>query len=170
MLYSLTMENNCLEQESSVFQMNNIESKNNYYVDHLLEEYPRTFNELILKDGNRAAILYNDALISKENKEVLPPYDYFVFSRKGLTQFNSSYKDFLGWTITTNAIELLIELSDGREVENIVVSEWKRWKRNRINKGLIPLKMVLRSVTVTGIHLEDGIEGFYNNILKNLIL
>jgi hypothetical protein len=164
------MENNSLEQESSVFQTNNIESKNNHYVEELLDEYPKTFRELILKDGSRAAILYNDALISKENKEILPPYDYFVFSSKGLTQFNCSYKGFLSWTITTNAIELLIELSSGEEVRDLVVSEWKRWRRNRINKGIIPFKIVLRSVTVTGVHLEDGIEDFYNGILKNLIL
>jgi hypothetical protein len=100
----------------------------------------------------------------------LPPYDYFVFSSKGLTQFNASYKGFLSWPITTNAVSALIELSEGEEIENLVVSEWKRWKRNRRNKGLIPLKMVLRSVTVTGVHLEDGIESFYNDILKNLVL
>ncbi len=164
------MENNSLEQESSMFQMNNIESKNNYYVEELLDKYPKTFRELILKDGSRAAILYNDALISKENKEILPPYDYFVFSSKGLTQFNCSYKGFLSWPITTNAVSALIELSDGQEIENLVVSEWKRWKRVRRNKGLMPLKMVLRSVTVTGIHLEDGIEDFCNNFLKNLVL
>jgi hypothetical protein len=76
----------------------------------------------------------------------------------------------LGWTITTNAIASLIELSDGQEVEDLVVSEWKRWKRNRINKGIIPLKMVLRSVTVTGVHLRYGIEDFYKNVLSYMNL
>ena len=164
------MENNRLEQESSMFQINNIENKNNHYLEKLLEEYPKTVEGLILKDGSRAVVLYNDALISEENKEVLPPYDYFVFSSKGLTQFNSSYKGFLGYTITTNAIASLIELSRGEEVRGLVVSEWKKWKRNRINKGLMPLKMVLRSVTVTGVHLEDGIEAFYNDVLPRLDL
>ncbi len=46
----------------------------------------------------------------------------------------------------------------------------RRWKRNRINKGLMPLKMVLRSVTVTGIHQDEGIEDFYENILTKLNL
>jgi hypothetical protein len=147
---------------------NNIEAKNNYYTEKILGEYPKTFKELILKDGSRSAVLYNDSLISENNKEILPPYDYFVFSKYGLTEFNSSYKGFLGWTIVTNAVESLIELSNGNEVENLVVYEWRKWKRNRINKGLIPLKMVLRSVKVTGIHLEDGIEDFYNYVIKNL--
>ncbi len=162
------MENNLLEQSVVEEEDIPLETKNIQYVDRLLEEQPRTFKELVLKDGSRSAVLYNDALISKENKEMLPPYDYFVFSKYGLTQFNSSYKGFLGWSITTDAIEALIELSNGQEVENIVVSEWKRWKRNRINKGLFPLKMVLRSVTVTGIHLEDGIGDFYKNIFGKL--
>ncbi len=164
------MENNLLEQSLFEVEDTTIEAKNIQYVDRLLDEQPKTFKELVLKDGSRSAVLYNDSLISKENKEILPPYEYFVFSKYGLTQFNSSYKGFLGWNITTSAIEALIELSNGQEVENLVVSEWKKWKRNRINKGLFPLKMVLRSVTVTGIHLEDGIEDFYENVLRELDL
>jgi hypothetical protein len=156
--------------EQDIFEVgdNNIEAKNNYYTEKILGEYPKTFKELILKDGSRSAVLYNDSLISENNKEILPPYDYFVFSKYGLTEFNSSYKGFLGWTIVTNAVESLIELSNGNEVENLVVYEWRKWKRNRINKGLIPLKKILRTVTVTGIHLEDGIEDFYNYVIKNL--
>lgn len=164
------MENNHLEGASFNLDTLSIKERNNCYVEKLLEEYPRTIKELILKDGSKSAVLYNDVLISEENKEILPPYKYFVFSKYGLTQFNSSYKGFLGWTITTNAIAALIELSNGEEVENLVVSERKRWKRNRINKGLIPFKMVLRSVTVTGIHQEEGIEDFYNGIIKRLNL
>jgi hypothetical protein len=164
------MENYHLEQGPFEVGDKSMEANNNYYVEGLLDEYPKSFKELTLKDGTRAAVLYNDALISQENKEVLPPYEYFVFSKYGLTQFRSSTKKFLGWTITTNAISALIELSNGQEVENLVVSEWKRWKRNRINKGLIPLKMVLRFVTVTGIHQDDGIEDFYENVLTKLDL
>lgn len=164
------MENNLLEQSLFEAEDNSVEVKNNRYVEKLLDEYPQTFKELVLKDNTKAAVLYNDALISEENKEVLPPYDYFVFSKYGLTQFNCSYKGFLSWTITTNAITSLIELSNGQEIEGLVVSEWKRCVRNRINKGIKPLKMVLRSVTVTGIHLEDGIEDFYNYVIKNLDL
>jgi hypothetical protein len=164
------MENNHLEQCHFEAEDNTVEAKNNHYVEQLLVEHPRTFKELLLKDGTKAAVLYNDALISQENKEILPPYEYFVFSKYGLTQFKSSTKKFLGWTITTNAISALIELSNGQEVENLVVSEWKRWKRNRINKGLMPLKMVLRSVTVTGIHQEDGIEDFYEDVIRKLNL
>ena len=165
------MENICLEQDLfEVGDGSNIEAKNSCYVKNLLGEYPEIFKELILKDGTESAILYNDSLVSKENKEILPPYDYFVFSKYGLTQFNSSYKGFLGWTVITNAVESLIELSNGNVVEDLVVSEWKRWKRNRINKGLLPLKMVLRSVTVTGLHLEDGIEDFYNYVIRDLNL
>jgi hypothetical protein len=164
------MENNHLEQGHFEAEDNSLEAKNNQYVEELLQEYPRTIKELILKDGSKSAVLYNDALIRPEDKEVLPPYEYFVFSKYGLTQFRSSTKNFLGWTITTNAISALIELSNGQEVENLVVSEWKRWKRNRINKGLMPLKMVLRSVTVTGIHQDEGIEDFYENILTKLNL
>jgi hypothetical protein len=164
------MENNHLEQGPSESEDNSLEAKNNHYVEALLEEYPRTIKELILKDGSKAAVLYNDALISQEDKEALPSYEYLVFSKYGLTQFRSSTKKFLGWTITTNAISALIELSNGQEVENLVVSEWKRWKRNRINKGLMPLKMVLRSVTVTGIHQDDGIEDFCENVLTKLDL
>ncbi len=164
------MENNLLEQSLFEVEGPNIETKNIRYVEKFLDELPTIFNELVLQDGSRAAVLYNDALISEENKEILPPYDYFVFSKYGLTQFNSSYKGFLGWTITTNAIASLIELSDGQEVEDLVVSEWKKWKRNRINKGIIPLKMVLRSVTVTGVHLRYGIEDFYMNVLSYMNL
>lgn len=159
-----------MEQGHFEAEDNSLEAKNNQYVEELLQEYPRTIKELILKDGSKSAVLYNDALIRPEDKEVLPPYEYFVFSKYGLTQFRSSTKNFLGWTITTNAISALIELSNGQEVENLVVSEWKRWKRNRINKGLMPLKMVLRSVTVTGIHQDEGIEDFYENILTKLNL
>jgi len=170
-LYFLTVENiNLIEQDIFEVGDNNIEAKNNYYTEYFLEEYPETFKELILKDNSRSAVLYNDSLISEKNKEILPPYDYFVFSKYGLTEFNSSYKGFLGWTIVTNAVESLIKLSNGQEVEGLVVSEWKRWKRNRINKGLLPLKMVLRSVTVSGVHLEDGVEDFYNYVIKNLDL
>lgn len=154
--------------EQNFLEYIDIETKNNQYVESLLEEQSGTFKELLLEDGSRSAVLYNDSSISEENKEILPPYSYFVFSKYGLTQFNSSYNGFLGWTITTKAISSLIELSNGQEVENLVVYEWKKWKRNRINKGLIPLKMVLRSVTVTGVHLEDGIEDFYNNIIRKL--
>jgi hypothetical protein len=168
MLYFSVMETIHLEQD--LFEVEDIEAKNSYYTKKLLEEYPETFKELVLKDDSTSAILYNDALIGEENKEILPPYDYFVFSKYGLTEFNSSYKGFLGWTIITNAVESLIELSNGQEVKDLVVYEWRKWKRNRINKGLIPLKMVLRSVTVTGSHLEDGIEDFYNGVIKNLDL
>jgi hypothetical protein len=164
------MENIHLEQNLFEAEDMSIEAKNNYYIEKLLEEYPKTFKELVLKDGSKSAVLYNDALISEENKEILPPYKYFVFSKYGLTKFNSSYKGFLGWTIITNAVESLIELSNGQEVKNLVVYEWRQWKRNRINKGLIPLKMVFRSVTVTGSHLGDGIEDFYNGVVKNLDL
>jgi hypothetical protein len=168
---NIHLEQNILEiGNNNEVGNSNIEIKNSYYVEKLLEEYPKTFKELILRDGSESAVLYNDALISEENKEILPPYEYFVFSKYGLTQFNSSYKGFLGWTIITNAVESLIKLSDGREVEDLVVYEWKKWKRNRINKGLIPLKMVLRFVTVTGSHLEDGIDDFYNYVIKNLNL
>jgi len=162
------MENIRLEQNLFEAEDMSVEAKNNYYMEKLFEEYPKTFKELILEDGSRSAVLYNDALISEENKEILPPYEYFVFSKYGLTQFNSSYKGFLGWTVITNAVESLIELSNGEEVEDLVVYEWKKWKRNRINKGLIPLKIVLRSVRVSGIHLKDGIEDFYNYVIKNL--
>jgi hypothetical protein len=168
MLYFPVMENNHLEKGPFEAEDYSVEAKNNHYVEELLAEYPRTFKELILKDDTKVAILYNDALISQEDKEILPPYDYFAFSKYGLTQFNSSFKGFLGWTITTNAISALIEVSKGEEVVDMVVSEWRKWKRNRINKGLIPLKMVLRSVTVSGVHLEDGIEDFYHNILGKL--
>jgi hypothetical protein len=156
--------------EQDIFEVgdNNIEAKNNYYTEKILGEYPKTFKELILKNGSRSAVLYNDALISENNKEILPPYDYFVFSKYGLTEFNSSYKGFLGWTLTTNAISALVDLSNGQEVEDLVVYEWRNCVRNRINKGLIPLKKILRTVTVTGIHLEDGIEDFYNYVIKNL--
>ncbi len=165
------MENIRLEQDLfEVGDSSNIEAKNSYYVEKLLEDYPRTFKELVLKDSTKSVVLYNDFLISEENKEILPPYDYFVFSKYGLTQFNSSYKSFLGWPIITNAVDSLMKLSNGNMVEDLVVSEWKRWKRNRINKGLLPLKMVLRSVTVTGFHLEDGIEDFYDYIIKDLNL
>jgi len=141
-----------------------LEEENQSIVNTALEQHPRFFKEMWLEDGTKVAIFHNDIRIPKEEKDVLPPYRYISLSKYGLTLFNSSSKAPLGWDLTRKAIQLIIELSNGEEVEDLLISEWNNCIRNRINKGLIPLKKVLRSVTVTGKNIRDGVRGFYFSV------
>ncbi len=138
-----------------------LQEENERIVNMVLEQYPKLFKEIKLQDGTTAAIFYNDVRISKEDKEVLPPYRCISLSKYGLTQFNASCEGPLGWELTRKAVELLIEVSNGQEVRDLLVSEWKNCIRNRINKGLFPLKKILRTVTVTGNNIKDGVREFY---------
>jgi len=148
-----TMEQGVLESESV-----NSEEENQGYVDVFLDKYPRIFKEVFLEDdGSNAAVLYNDARVSPEGKEILPDYRYIALSKYGLTLFNTSCEAPLGYELTRKAILKLIEVSDGKEVKNLVVSEWNNCKRNRINKGFFPLKKILRSVTVSGRNVKEGV-------------
>jgi hypothetical protein len=143
-----------------------LEEENQRIVNTALKQYPRFFKEMWLEDGTKAAIFYNDIRIPEERKDRLPPYRYISLSKYGLTLFNSSSKAPLGLELTRKAIQLIVELSNGEEVEDLLISEWNHCIRNRINKGLIPLKKVLRSVTVTGKNVKDGVKGFYSTVSK----
>ncbi len=151
-----------------VFDSNdiNLEQDNQEIVNAVLEQYPKIFEEMQLQDGTTVAILYNDMHISKEDKDILPPYQYISLSKYGLTQFNASCKRPLGLELTKKAVRLLIELSDGEEIKDLSVSEWHQCSRNRINKGLIPLKKILRTVAITGITVKNGVKDIYGGIFE----
>jgi len=153
------MEQGILESESV-----NSEEENQGYVDVVLDKYPRIFKEVFLEEGSNAAVLYNDARVSQEEKESFPDYRYLAVSKYGLTMFNTSSKRPLGYELTRKTILKLIELSDGSEVRDLVVSEWNNCKRNRINKGFFPLEKILRSVTVSGKNVKEGVKEFYSTV------
>jgi hypothetical protein len=155
-----------LSQEMSQEKEISLEEENQRIVDTVLEQHPKLFKEMILEDGTKTAIFYNDIRIPKEDKDLLPPYRYISLSKYGLTEFNSSTSLPLGWELTRKAIQLIIELSNGKEVEDLLISEWKNCIRNRINKGFFPLKKVLRTVTVTGKNVKDGVRGFYGRVYE----
>jgi hypothetical protein len=146
-----------------------LEEESERIVNIAIEQYPNLFTEMKLEDGTTAAVFYNDVRISKEDKDLLPPYRYISLSKHGLTLFNASCEGPLGYELTRKAIELLIELSNGKEVEDLLVSEWKNCIRNRINKGLFPLKKILRTVTVTGKNIKGGVRGFMGMYSKTTL-
>lgn len=141
---------------------------NQEYVDRVLNDYPKLFKEIFLKDGSNVAVLFNDALISEREKEVLPNYRYIVLAKYGLTQFNTSSNRYLSYDLLTEAIQKIVEVSNGEEVDNILISEWRKPIRNRINKGFIPLKAILVTTEVSGINIAKGIENFYDNVLSRI--
>lgn len=143
-----------------------LEEENQRIVNTALEQHPRSFKEMWLEDGTKAAVFYNDVRIPEEDRGLLPPYRYISLSKYGLTLFNSSSRAPLGWELTRKAVQLIVELSNGEEVEDSLISEWNHCIRNRINKGLIPLKKVLKTVAVTGKNVKDGVRGFYNVVSK----
>lgn len=150
-----------MSEDISSFEGGCIEQQSQEVVDELLDQYPRIFSEMMLNDGTKVAIFHNDIHIPEENREELPPYRYISLSKYGLTLFNASCKGPLGWELTRKAVQAIIELSNGQEVEDLLISEWNHCIRNRINKGLMPLKKVLRTVTVTGRNIRGGVERFY---------
>lgn len=149
----------------------NTEIENQYFTDILIKENPRFFQEMELWESNsNMAFLSNDALISQEDKEILPPYMYFVFSKYGLTQFNCSSRCPLGIEIMNKAVKGIIELGNGEGVKDLIVSQWKAFHRVRRTKGLLKLKMDIRSLTVSGVHITNGVREFYENILTHTSL
>lgn len=145
--------------------------ENQYYTDMLIKENSRFFQEMeLLGTDSNMAFLSNDALIPQEDKEILPPYMYFVFSKFGLTQFNSSSKCTLGIEMMNKAVRGIIELSNGQQVNDLVISEWKYFHRIRKDKGLLKLKMNIRSLTVSGVHITNGVRDFYESILTHTSL
>ena len=149
------------------FDQTEVEEKNSEYVNRLLDEYPQLFGELHLEDGSRVAVFYKNSLVSKEVDNLPNNYKYTVFSKHGVTEFESKSDEYLGTEITKKAIELLIETSNGNEVNLTEVLEWKRAGRNRINRGLIPLSMILHRVRVVGRHLDCAVEDFYYLLKKD---
>ncbi len=158
------------EEITCDFEFKNIELENQYFTDTVLKEHPKVFEEMKLRDGSNVAILSNDALITKEDKQILPPYMYIVLSKYGITQFNASTRNPLGWEIMNKAITGIIELSNGQEVGDLLISEWKPFPRNRINKYLIKLRSMVRSLTVSGVHFTSGVRDFYENVLSRTSL
>lgn len=143
-----------------------IEEINQQITNQVLVEFPRYFEEYILDDGSNIALLQNNRRISEEDKEILPPYQFIALSKYGLTEFNCSYSP-LEWERTKKAIMLLIELSCGEEIKDMVVSHWHAFHRIRKTKGLIKLKKNIKSVLITGVHLLYEVKDFYDNTLLN---
>lgn len=143
-----------------------IEEINQQITNQVLVEFPRYFEEYILDDGSNIALLQNNRRISEGDKEILPPYQFIALSKYGLTEFNCSYSP-LEWERTKKAIMLLIELSCGEEIKDMVVSHWHAFHRIRKTKGLIKLKKNIKSVLITGVHLLYEVKDFYDNTLLN---
>ncbi len=148
------------------FSRDTYELHNQEYVDRVLNDYPKVFKEVFLEDGVKVAVLFNDVLIPKEEKEILPNYRYIVLTKYGLTQFNTSCSGYLSYGLLTESIQKIVEVSDGELVENILISEWRKPVRNRINKGFIPLEAILVTIGVSGINIPEGVKDFYDNVLS----
>lgn len=145
--------------------------KNQGFVDRIIEEYPKFFEVFNLDETTDVAILSNNRKVEEEDREILPPFDYMVASKYGLTLFNCSYSPLpLEWERTQKTIRYLIANSHGEFIEDILISHWKPFLRNRKMKGLLKLKKTINSVLVDGIHLEEGLKDFYNLILKETLL
>jgi len=141
-----------------------IEEINQQITDQVLAEYPKYFEEYLLDDGSNIALLQNNRRIPDEDKEILPPYQFIALSKYGLTEFNCSYSP-LEWERTKKAIMLLIELSCGEEIKDMVVSHWHAFHRIRKTKGLIKLKKNIKSVLITGVNMLFEVKDFYYNTL-----
>jgi len=146
-----------------------IEEINQQITDRVLTEYPKYFEEYTLDDGSNVALLQNNRRIPDEDKEVLPPYQFIAISRYGLTEFNCSYSP-LEWERTKKAIMLLIELSCGEEIKDMVISHWHAFHRIRKTKGLIKLKRNIKTVLITGVNILYGVKDFYYNVLQSTSL
>lgn len=143
------------------FDKTEVEKKNSEYVNRLLDEYPQLFGEIHLEDGSRVAVFYKNSPVSKEAFNLPMNYTYTAFSKHGVTEFEPEPEQYLGTEIIKRAMESLIRMGGGEEVSDLEVSKWKRLVRNRINKGLIPLKMVMNRVKIIGRHLDCAVEDFY---------
>jgi len=141
-----------------------IEEINQHITNQVLAEYPKYFEEYLLDDGSIIALLQNNRRIPEEDKEILPPYQFIALSKYGLTEFNCSYSP-LEWERTKKAIMLLIELSCGEEIKDMVVSHWHAFHRIRKTKGLIKLKKNIKSVLITGVNMLFEVKDFYYNTL-----
>ncbi|HOZ44733.1 MAG TPA: hypothetical protein PLN39_01870 [Candidatus Dojkabacteria bacterium] len=141
-----------------------IEEINQQITNQVLAEYPKYFEEYLLDDGSNIALLQNNRRIPEEDKEILPPYQFIALSKYGLTEFNCSYSP-LEWERTKKAIMLLIELSCGEEIRDMVVSHWHAFHRIRKTKGLIKLKKNIKSVLITGVNMLFEVKDFYYNTL-----
>ena len=141
-----------------------IEEINQQITNQVLAEYPKYFEEYLLDDGSNIALLQNNRRIPDEDKEILPPYQFIALSKYGLTEFNCSYSP-LEWERTKKAIMLLIELSCGEEIRDMVVSHWHAFHRIRKTKGLIKLKKNIKSVLITGVNMLFEVKDFYYNTL-----
>ncbi|HQC39329.1 MAG TPA: hypothetical protein PK804_01610 [Candidatus Dojkabacteria bacterium] len=141
-----------------------IEEINQQITNQVLAEYPKYFEEYLLDDGSNIALLQNNRRIPEEDKEILPPYQFIALSKYGLTEFNCSYSP-LEWERTKKAIMLLIELSCGEEIKDMVVSHWHAFHRIRKTKGLIKLKKNIKSVLITGVNMLFEVKDFYYNTL-----
>lgn len=141
-----------------------IEEINQQITNQVLAEYPKYFEEYLLDDGSNIALLQNNRRIPEEDKEILPPYQFIALSKYGLTEFNCSYLP-LEWERTKKAIMLLIELSCGEEIRDMVVSHWHAFHRIRKTKGLIKLKKNIKSVLITGVNMLFEVKDFYYNTL-----
>ena len=141
-----------------------IEEINQQITNQVLAEYPKYFEEYLLDDGSNIALLQNNRRIPDEDKEILPPYQFIALSKYGLTEFNCSYSP-LEWERTKKAIMLLIELSCGEEIKDMVVSHWHAFHRIRKPKGLIKIKKNIKSVLITGVNMLFEVKDFYYNTL-----
>lgn len=151
--------------------VNSTLEENQKITDCIIEEYPRFFEPFQLDQDTTIGVLSNNRRVPESDKYILPPFDYIVASRHGLTLFNCSYSPIpLEWERLHKTAKFLIENSDGEILEDIIISRWRPLLRNRKMKGLLKLKQTINSVLITGIHLKDGLEDFYNLVLRKTSL
>lgn len=158
------------EEISKELHFENIEEENQYFTDILLNDYQRVFEDVKLEDGSMAAMLCNDSRIPPEDKEILPQYMYIALSRHGITLINCSPRVIPGYEIMRKAISGIIEISDGEQIDDLLVSEWKQFHRIRKTKGLLKLKAIIRTVSVCGVNFKESVKDFYENILSHTSL
>ena len=137
------------------------QKRNDGIVGLLIEEHPLKFYELFLEDGSRVAMFQNFPLVRSER---VSEYEYVGLSKYGLTEFDSSCKRPLGYDVIVKCISKLIELSNGNEIEELAISEWRKPVRNRINKGFFKLEAIIRTIYITGRNMPNRVEGFYEEL------
>ena len=145
-----------------------LRKKSQEIVDDLLDQYPRDFNEIYLKDGSRVALV-NDRLWAKESMQEDSEYRYTALSQYGLTEFNTSNEGPLSYNLLIEGIAQLIEQSSGEVIKDCPILELKKPIRNRINKGLIKLEAVVKTVYITGRNISDGVIQFSREKLKKFV-
>lgn len=162
MIYSRSMEKELIKPDTEdFFEINEVITNN------IIQEHSRLFATFTLEDRSYVGVLFQGRRFEQETNPILPPFEYIVVSKYGLTLFNCSYTPIpLEWERVKKSVEYLVERSHGEILEDFLISSWQRIPSTRKTKGLKKLKMNIRSVLVSGVHFKEGLEPFYNSIFK----